>query len=573
MTPTTSMTTNSTTSRSAARLLVALVAGLAVSSAGAQNALGDGRALDNSLNARSRYNTARPSLREQFAFQNSIVTGNAPNGLSFRGDVGYLAPGEFRSDLGSNDLFSFRRDSLQSGIAGMGIRGTEALQYQFSLTTGSRPPSNLVGRYSVSRSGTTPDAGQIGSLNNPDEMGGLQQRPAIDPESDERGTMLWMLRSPSAFMSNSSLQTSALRRVETDSGIYSLTASPLRGVRLSPIPELTEARNAQLEAIARQQEEEANTFGKPSRGEDADENGKQDSRTNTRTNNRDSNQIDPSDPERGPVRTLHTDIIRDVRMRDAKQGEDVFNDRPTLADRIAKLRRQLLGLEEAEGGGDIGNGESSGDASGATPGGSIRFDADTMQLLRGDGTPISQYVDPEAATRNVYAEHLAAGQDLMAKGRYFDAEERFASALGIRRGDVTAQVGRLHAQIGAGLYLSASLNIQALGASHPEIFAARYAPELLPAPDRIEDLVRVLSDLIDDSSVDARRASPQVRQSAGLLLGYLGYQIGRPDLVEAGMTSFLERTTKGLLEGEPRPPEARLGDLYYQMWTSGKNDG
>lgn len=543
------------TARRAAPMLglIALVVGLPVSGAAAQNALGDGRALDNSLSKSGRYNQSRPSLREEFAFRNSIVTGNAPNGLSFRGDVGYRAPGDFRGELGSNDLFGFRRDSLQSGIAGMGIRGTDALQYQLALTTGARPPANLVGRFSVNRSGATPTAGDIGSLSNPGEQEGLSQRPAIDPDADDRGTMLWMLRSPSAYMSNSSLQASSLRQVETDSGIYSLTASPLRGVRLSPIPELTAARDAQRRA---QEEAEAESEQRPF--------GRPDIETDREPSQ--LNQPDASDPMRGAVRTLHSDVLTRIKRAGDEQEEDVFANAPTLADRFAEMRDRLLGVDEDET--EAAEGEER-----STGGGPVRFDEETMQLLRGDGTPISQYVDPKAATRNVFAEHLVAGQELMAQGRYFDAEERFATALGIRRGDVTAQIGRLHAQIGAGLYLSASLNIQSLAASNPEVFGARYAPELLPTTERLEGVVKVLSDLVDDSTQESRRASPQVRQSAGLLLGYLGYQLDRPELIDRGMTNFLERVTRGLLEGEPRPPEARVGDLLYQMWTTGTNDG
>lgn len=542
--------------------VLVVAAGLPVSGASGQNALGDGRALDNSLSRQGRYNQSRPSMREEFAFRNSIVTGNAPNGMSFRGDVGYLAPGDFRGQLGSNDLFSFRRDSLQSGIAGMGIRGTDALQYQLALTTGARPPANLVGRFSVNRSGVLPSSGDIGSLGAPGERDGLSQRPAIDPDADDRGTMLWMLRSPSAYMSNSSLQASSLRQVETESGVYNLTASPLRGVRLSPIPELTAARDAQR--LARQQAESGETeerpFGRPD--PDAAPRGTP----------------DEGDPEAGQVRTMHGDIVTRIRRASEPDEEDVFATAMTIEERMTAMRRQLLGIGDDRLGGGAEGESGDADAEGSegarpTGGGPVRFDSQTMQLLRGDGTPISQYVDPSAATRNVFAEHLAAGQDLMAKGRYFDAEERFATALGIRRGDVTAQMGRLHAQIGAGLYLSASLNIQALASSNPEVFGARYAPALLPSAQRLDEIIIVLSRLVDDSTQEARRASPQVRQSAGLLLGYLGFQLDRPELIERGMTSFLERATRGLIEGEPRPPEARVGDLLYQMWTTETNDG
>ena len=109
-----------------------------------QNALGDGRVLDNNLRQGSGgVNTRVRSVEAQIRFNNAIVTGNAGFGRSFRGDVGYLASNDFRASLGSNDLYNFRRDSTASAITGSGIRGTDALQYQVSLATGQTVPSFL----------------------------------------------------------------------------------------------------------------------------------------------------------------------------------------------------------------------------------------------------------------------------------------------------------------------------------------------------------------------------------------------------------------------------------------------
>ena len=44
---------------------------------------------------------------------------DAPGGISFRGDVGYRAPGEFFSSLGSNDTFAFRRSDLLDRLRAM----------------------------------------------------------------------------------------------------------------------------------------------------------------------------------------------------------------------------------------------------------------------------------------------------------------------------------------------------------------------------------------------------------------------------------------------------------------------
>src|SRR5690606_6193755 len=104
-------------------------------------------------------------------------------------------------------LFSYRRDSFYSGLAGMGIRGTEALQYQFALTTGSEPPPNLRGSLLASRSGMEPvqqwdvPRFQPGELDAAAGSGGVDLR-AIDeasPLADQRGQALWTLRSTAAY--------------------------------------------------------------------------------------------------------------------------------------------------------------------------------------------------------------------------------------------------------------------------------------------------------------------------------------------------------------------------------------
>jgi hypothetical protein len=513
----------------------------------AQNALGDGRALDNSLSTLGRYNQARPNLATEFAFRNSVVTGNAPGGFAFRGELGYVAPGEFTGELGSNDLFAFRRDSLRSGMAGMGIRGTEALQYQLALTTGNRPPQNLVGRYALSRGQTAPSAGDLGTLGTAGDLDGLRQRPATDPDADTRGTMLWMLRSPSAYISNSSLQTSSLRQVQHDRKGYALTASPLRGVRLSPLPDLVIKGDAEEEAEAEQ-----------------------------------APAIPPPTPaSESPIRTMHQELLERLSRQEQERQGDVFNAGPTLNERMETMMRRLGspafagaddGAESDEEPGlvDFGGEDESAARSGPR---TVRFDPQTMRLLRGDGTAIENYVSPADASRDIYTEQLRAGQELMAKGRYFDAEERFAHALGLRRGDITAQMGRLHAQLGAGLFLSASLNLQSIVILRPEVFAAKYGPELLPGPERMNDLATLFREMIDDTTMRSKTASPQVRQTAGLLLGYLGYQMNRPELVREGIADFRRQVTLGLEAGAPLPLEARIADLLAAMWIEGPAPG
>jgi len=581
-----------------------VLVGLAAPAAVAQNALGDGRALDNNLSTRGRYNQERTSLRQELTFRNSIVTGNAPGGLSFRGDVGYVAPGEFTGDpLGSNDLYAFRRDSLRSGIAGMGIRGTEALQYQLSLTTGSRPPANLVGRYSVSRSGSGTSGYDLSATRRTHDRDepALSQRPAIDPEADDRGTMLWMLRSPSAFISNSSLQTSALRRVEANNKQYTLTASPLRGGRLSPVPDLT-ASDDRGDPGSRVVDEPAEGEGnagrpgwtEPGRATPEGRTNENRPESGTRPGSRPGTQPGSgegsgsgsgsgsdsgSSDDSNMVRTLHGDIVRRLMQNEQeRQSADMFDMGPDLQTRMKRLTDKLQGRDEDDGlfGSDgAAEGEDGEEAMDWTKGPTseelsasrrIRFDPETMKLLRGDGTTIERYVSTRSEGRNFYAEHLLAGQELMAEGRYFDAEERFAHALGVLRGDVTAQIARLHAQIGAGLFLSASLNMQTLASERPEVFAARYGEKLLPSRERLEQLVTLFQNTIDPDERRGRTSSPTIRRASALLLAYIGFQMDREDLVRQGLDDYRERVTEDVAPGETLPVEARLEALFRELW-------
>lgn len=545
----------------------------------AQDALGDGRALDNNLSTRGRLNRERSNLRQELAFRNAIVTGNAPGGLSFRGDVEYFAPGEFSGEeLGSNDLFAFRRDSLRSGIAGMGIRGTEALQYQLSLTTGSRPPSNLVGQYTVSRSGSGMSGSRIpqgqGGTIQPE---GLEQRPALDPEGDDRGTMLWMLRSPSAYMSNSSLQTSAIRNVQGEDGVYTMTASSLRGVRLSPVPELAEGDRTGA------------TPGSPART----------GATNTTPASQSNRLPTGSDAETGEdgdgVETMHGRLLRRLGEQEAsRRQENVFDTGPSISERVIAMAETLRSAAVAQEADEATDAADAADAAGrgvneaeedvfAEEGDgldwtrepasdlgsgrrSIRFDPETMRLLRGNGEPVERYVTGDTAGRDFYAEHMKAGQDLMADGRYFDAEERFAHALGLKRGDVTAQVARLHAQIGAGLFLSASLNLQSLIMESPEVFGTRYAADMLPSPDRLDELKLLFRSTITDGTDRHRMSAPSIRRASGVLMAYIGYQTEDTALIREGLDDFRDRVNAGTTAGEPLPLEVRLEAFLRAMW-------
>lgn len=603
----------------AATLLLASLAG----SASAQDALGDGRALDASPGQYGSGNYQRPSLADELRFRNSIATGNAPGGLSFRGDLGYRAAGEFTGDLGSDSLFAFRRDSLYSGLAGMGIRGTDAIQYQFALTTGSAPPQNLMGNLSFTRDDLYSSSASASyrqgatSQTRPSTVIGIDQDaaaqdlrgqqlsvPATDFGVADAGSMLGTLRSSSTYTTTSGLQPSLLSVFEEgiDRKPVGLIASPLLGISATPMAE---------------EEKPANPLvGRPINAD-----------------------VDPATPGNLGTTKMTTSYDQLVQqMRDHVQGlrEGTKGDRSTtinpsetndawLVRQMEDLRAKLYGTkpandgptdganaptdpmnpqpaQDAKDGADANAQGGEGDPGSKTglspvvsipadpesplskvlsdarernnvqPGGAREFelydpteiaiDPETLEVLRGTAAnEVERLLDPGAANRNIYAEHMTMGEKLIRDGRYFDAEERFTHALSLKPHDIPAQLGRLHAQIGAGMVLSASVNLQSLFSTNPELIASRYSGELLPSGERMGHLVTRLGEragIIEPEIRTRQLEGDRVRVSAAMLYAYLGYQQGDQQIVGQGL---------GVVRELGAESDRRFASLLAQVWA------
>ncbi|MCA9304224.1 MAG: hypothetical protein KC996_08885 [Phycisphaerales bacterium] len=550
---------NHQTPRIAAAALISALGVLAGSALG-QTALGDGTALDASLSTQGRLNVSRPSFATELQFRNAIATGNAPGGMSFRGDLGYRAAGEFTGALGSDSLFAFRRDSLYSGLAGMGIRGTEAVQYQFALTTGATPPRDLMGNLSVSRDYGVQTNRRVGTDSgapiaiNPEIRDMDPRGRSLSTYSSERddGSLLGTLRSSASYISTSGLQPVLLNVY--GEGIertpYGLTASNLRGVTTVPM-----YTNAQ--AFQKDEGEELNTD--QFRTSITDLANEQAQRARELTEKR-------SDPNK-------------AQTTDSPAGEDWF------ANRMKEIREELYGVPSIDAAVDEG---LSGEGDGANPtdptqpddsiseklkeleinydeeGNPIESDAleltpRLLEILRGDAAPLNKFVNQDISSDDVYIDHIRTGERLIAAERYFDAEERFTRALAIRPGDLTAQIGRIHAQIGAGMVLSASVNLQAILTDFPQLAGTRYSEKLLPSKSRTEALVdglRIRSGVtrVNDELL---HEDPRIRLSSGLLLAYLGYQSLDEQAVSEGL---------GVVNEVGSDADRRLAFLLEQIW-------
>jgi hypothetical protein len=581
------------------------------SAANAQNALGDGNALDANPGQYGSSNYARPSLVDELRFRNSIATGNAPGGLSFRGDLGYRSAGEFTGELGSDSLFAFRRDSLYSGLAGMGIRGTDALQYQFALTTGSAPPRNLIGNLSYTRDEAYATGSQFQSSQGTQNTGTLgidREQSDLDPMGQalstaasitgfDSGSMMGTLRSSATYNTTSTMQPSLLS-VYTE-GIdrrpVGLVASPLLGITPTPLktderpanPLVARADGAATEEgvpgaipsarmttsydalveqmrervqamrdesmvngtsttiqadesndawLVRQMEEiRRNLYGEqPNQPNQAgDESDDPNAEPGTGTGTGTGGDEQPAGDEGSPTTPI-------VSIPD--------NSGSPIADRIAETQEKLERLNEEF------------ELQDPTK---VAIDRETLEVLRGIAADeVDQLLDPGAESRDLYAEHIVAGQRLIAAGRYFDAEERFTHALSLKPRDVIAQQGRLHAQIGAGMLLSASVNMQTLYSEHPELITTRYSGKLLPDAERIDALKQRLGERAGIIEMEIRTRpleGDRVRVSAGMLYAYLGYQTGDEDIVRAGLAAVRELGADS---------DRRFANLLSQLWLT-----
>jgi hypothetical protein len=537
--------------------------------ASAQNALGTGRALDSSLKQGSRFNARGSSFAKQLKYQNAIVTGNAPGGSRFRGFTGYTARNEFRIDpfaqslfgvsgVGSNDLYSFQRDSAYSSLSSRGVRGINALQYQSQLATGgglSNAPSSLMPVIRRPATGFS-----ASSLMSSSFSGAQSQSASLDAYTVKPGT----LRSTSEFLSNSSLSPTLLRSTSPGAGAigappsYTI-ATPLRGVVTQKSPNyiddlISSSVSSPISAADRALDSRANKritgFVEPKRtgydrildnlrkltpsSDDQSESALNAAKTTMRPGQAPSLMLGATNPRTLGAIPGGINDIRQEQSTDAEQPATL-----TLEQRLEQLRQAMKSTAPP----------NEDDKAKARL--SEQIDQ-TLEMLKGARPRIDSLVIENNAHRDFFAEHMHLGQQALERHNWFDAEEHFTSALASRPGDTLAAAGRVNAEIGAGLYLSAASNLRQLLTNNPGIISVRFSRDLLPANDR---LARIMENLRENMSTDT---STGIR--AGLLLAYLGYQTEDPGAITDGFDAIQRITNE--LDRQPDP----FYDILAKVW-------
>lgn len=540
----------------------------------AQTALGGGNALDSNLSTISgKYNAPTPV--HDFRLANNVITGNVAGGRGFQGFVGYSAQNDFYGHLGSNDLYRFRADSAYSNPEVFGLGRTYDLM-RFGQNMGQLEPIR-------SGHGSSGDTLTAGGTYNDLQLNSARAR--LD-----RSIFL----NTSASTTEASVEPTTIGiGSDQKTGLPLLMqSSSLRGLTTTLSQDSFEARGLTMfdQVRATQDQTEGRSAGNPGTPfETRFDALALDTRVSTGLSDVTNKVAADSNAE---YRKILDDIIkRYAGERDIDLAKDPDSVK-TLDEQYRLLRERLLGdadsnvkptsakvdtrvsteitdpplkstLPSDRTGIETGLDSSApakpkpgeedltsmpptdsltgvatrkptpfagGDKTPPQPGAPRQIqpfnpDAYGPMLRHGQNVPSLASLDQSRMN-----ELLAGAEQRLHDGDYFSAERRFERALRFVPDHPMATAGIAHAQLGAGLYLSASLTLRSLFANHPEMIDVTYGEKALPPRERLNEIVIL---------VKKYQADPEKDQTGyGFLLAYLGRQLGDKDLVQQGLKAF-----------------------------------
>lgn len=547
--------------------------------------------------------------------RNLLVTGNVGGGRSFQDSVGYSSVGELRTNLGSDSLYNFQRDSVYSAPQALGIRA-QAYGDRVIVT---RATSSVPGQYASSGYGLT-------------------TRTSYDPRS---GTVSFRQSSGALIqiegirdLRDLTPSTNVLATIRTQDGGYArIEASPLNGLQVNPLATETLSIDPRTNQLVRPGE-----LNQPRQQTQAELDAEQqrdpsDPRVDPRQDLRYQNPDDPRNKTEegddttsmqigdrvaptlvlgnqlqqqmaaqainGEVRNFDTEIEQlqqqmfgPLAVRPAQPAEGEEKSRDPYADLIAQIIKRSTPGEEPQQPADPAVQEGEG---GTVPSWKDVFEEpdqavkDAIERAREDairralgmvdekGNVDRETPLPKPEESGKLAELMAAldydlprvqtlagdrenrlntlmtrGEQELAAGKFLAAETVYRQILRESGNNPLAKAGLIHSQLGAGMFRSAAFNMRSLFSEHPELIALRYDAKLLPSAERLTALQRELQGMINDENYAAE---------PGLVLAYLGYQLEAEPLV-----------TYGLAVAESRAPRDPLMPILRQIWLDGEQD-
>ncbi len=540
-TPSTPGATGATGAPGLPLFAVGLVACLVtVPFASAQQRVGsDGRALDaNQQIGSAGVNPADGRL--DFSQRNNIITGNVGGGRGFQDTIGYGAVGEFQDNLGSDSLFNFRAGSLSSSPSYFNAATVGGVGYQNNLS---------VYRTFTNRVAQPQSPGLIAPSG-----GGFQLVPNGSLNTLNSGQI-------STYRGSQ-----AVGNLTPGLALQAFSSSPALGLRGNPIT--SEALNRRLQEAT----EEYNDLDMPKNmihtniyGTDLfDPYGKPKQDKAGQSNIR-PGQIPPTlmigqqlqtlfDPSVDPLkaygnnRNVLDTVFNRLKNTDPKadEGNTYLNLLRAIQDNKdddadvdtwdgtldAPTSQQLTEAERAY---DQIMKEMYGDDYASRRNASSSDDPQATDEESGDD--VQGVVDrlnyslPRIETlasnkQNRIAKLTRQAETALANGKYLTAESRYRQLILEVKDDPMLQVGLVHAQLGAGMFRSAGMNLRSVFIQHPELIAARYDAKLLPPESRLQWVQQELQAAI--SQGEGGRDAP-------LLLAYMGYQANSRQVVRYGL--------------------------------------
>jgi len=549
----------------------------------AQDSLGSGTALDANLSRSSGgFNPA--ARQEDFRARNLLITNNVIGGRGFRGSVGYTAEFDFRGVLGSDTLYSFRADSAWSDVNFLNY-GNTYQRFRFGQDMG------LI-EYRRDSYGASPQTLGEGVQYKSGAM--IDARLQLDQVS---------FFSSTTTASRMAAEPVGIGYTQDEEGTpYLISASSLTGLDVTPLREEHQLIGLSTYDMARLREDlvaqrDMRQLGAPfsAKYEDlltSDLRLDQEPDTGRLEPETVQNRIDlMAEPEF--KRILERVAGRYAEQKQAESEEEEPDLYKELDEDLQRVREYLAGREgEQEEGADENlyrpdlRPQQPQDPLGPLePGFSERTqpgrpgvsdfavpppaplptapgEEDEPPVIKVPlqveqfGKVLRHGERVEALTsgdQNRFDELLSAAEKSLRTGEYFWAERRFSRALRFTPGHPLATAGLAHAQIGAGLYLSASLTLQSLFRFQPEMIDARYEEGLMPNRLRLLKAVDTLQGRLNET---------RDRLSNGFLLAYIGHLLDDRTLIEQGLAVMADAE-----------PDNLLLPLLKEIWLAEDEEG
>ncbi len=564
----------------------------------AQNALGDGRALDNNLRAGSG-GVNQAQAPPAYLRANDVITGNVTGLGFFHDDVGYGSTNEFGDQLGSDDLFRFHARSLPVGVSPGTTGQPRVYRPLSSLGVGSVQSRSYTHLYTGSSSASQESEGVVVGAG---PVGGVTPQPFLRWSQDATS-------SPS--LSGEGLIPRGSRSMGA-SPLFGLGVAPARDLSSDrPVPERDDeviedpddpaanpdtrpyrldysirAQGPSLE-LGRQIQSKLSSqpFGQPGQapqgrldeiesmlfdlvesnlatpGQDVYldllrqiQQAKEDPSISSNNTGREGlglNQLvpPPSDTaEPSPATDNQKDLAATWEPTDPrnKESPDAANDRAAQADIARRAARGLTPRGETPS--PDATDESVGQDGAATP----DLPDALQQLLDTLDYDLPRVTTLAGDRQDKINKLLRAAEADLSAGRYFKAESRYEQVVTLAPDYPLGRVGLIHAQLGAAMFHTAALNVRALFEQHPELIATRYGVNLLPSQDRLQWVEKELEKTLVLSS----------RGDAAIMLAYLGYQTEDPAM-----------TRRGLDLAAQQNPADELLPLLRRIWLQNSTGG